>query len=252
MALIGSVNNLAIGKGGGDVANNTAVGTSSLGSNTTGYNNSAVGQGSLSSTTTGIQNTAIGRNAGSFNTTGSYNTFVGDVTGQSANTATRNTFVGAYSGYFASGERNTFVGMDSGFDITTGTKNTIIGRYTGNQDGLDIRTSSKRVVVSDGDGAIALYSAQQDITIETTDVILTPQVNYGGLAFISGYNFSGGAQGWWLVAFNYTRGVKVIDSDNGTGLTVTFTRVQTVGFTCRLDMKVSSGRLEIQTAILLV
>ena len=157
MALIGSVNNLAIGKGGGDVANNTAVGTSSLGSNTTGYNNSAVGQGSLSSTTTGIQNTAIGRNAGSFNTTGSYNTFVGDVTGQSANTATRNTFVGAYSGYFASGERNTFIGMDSGFDITTGTKNTIIGRYTGNQDGLDIRTVSNRIVLSDGDGNPRVY-----------------------------------------------------------------------------------------------
>jgi hypothetical protein len=36
--------------------------------------------------------------------------------------------------------------------ITTGSKNTILGRYNGNQGGLDIRTSSNNIVLSDGDG----------------------------------------------------------------------------------------------------
>jgi hypothetical protein len=36
--------------------------------------------------------------------------------------------------------------------MTTGSKNTIIGRYDGNQGGLDIRTASNNIVLSDGDG----------------------------------------------------------------------------------------------------
>jgi hypothetical protein len=36
--------------------------------------------------------------------------------------------------------------------MTTGNNNTIIGRYNGNQGGLDIRTSSNYIVLSDGDG----------------------------------------------------------------------------------------------------
>jgi hypothetical protein len=36
--------------------------------------------------------------------------------------------------------------------ITTGSKNTIIGNFAGNQGGLDIRTASNYIVLSDGDG----------------------------------------------------------------------------------------------------
>ena len=36
--------------------------------------------------------------------------------------------------------------------VTKGSKNTIIGCYTGNQGGLDIRTSDGFIVLSDGDG----------------------------------------------------------------------------------------------------
>ena len=41
--------------------------------------------------------------------------------------------------------------------MTTGSKNTILGRYNGNQSSLDIRTSSNRIVLSDGDGNVRLY-----------------------------------------------------------------------------------------------
>jgi hypothetical protein len=36
--------------------------------------------------------------------------------------------------------------------MTSGTKNTILGAYTGNNSGLDIRTASNYIVLSDGDG----------------------------------------------------------------------------------------------------
>jgi hypothetical protein len=41
--------------------------------------------------------------------------------------------------------------------MTTGSKNTIVGIYSGNQGGLDIRTASNRIVLSDGDGNPRLY-----------------------------------------------------------------------------------------------
>ena len=43
--------------------------------------------------------------------------------------------------------------------MTTGSRNTIIGRYNGNQGGLDIRTSSNNIVLSDGDGNPRLHSS---------------------------------------------------------------------------------------------
>ena len=42
--------------------------------------------------------------------------------------------------------------------MINGSKNTIIGAYNGNQGGLDIRTSSNNIVLSDGDGNPRLWS----------------------------------------------------------------------------------------------
>jgi len=56
--------------------------------------------------------------------------------------------------------KNTFIGgpisgvsNGTGAAMTTGSKNCIIGRFTGNQGGLDIRTASNNIVLSDGDGS---------------------------------------------------------------------------------------------------
>jgi hypothetical protein len=57
----------------------------------------------------------------------------------------------------ALGNQNTTLGYLSGNAITSGAKNTIIGAYTGNQGGLDIRTSSNNIVLSDGDGNPRAY-----------------------------------------------------------------------------------------------
>jgi hypothetical protein len=61
-------------------------------------------------------------------------------------------FIGESAGYNTTTNSNTFVGQDAGFNVTSGANNTILGGYNGNQNGLDIRTSSNCVVISDGDG----------------------------------------------------------------------------------------------------
>ena len=49
------------------------------------------------------------------------------------------------------------MGQGAGSAITSGDANTIIGRYNGNVGGLDIRTSSNNIVLSDGDGNLRNY-----------------------------------------------------------------------------------------------
>ena len=140
---------------------NTFIGLQSGYDNTTGTDNSVLGDNAAQNLTSGSNNVAVGRSALNNNTTASYNTAVGHQAGFSATTSGLNTFIGAKAGYSSTGNYNTFVGhgtiagtgdFGSGQLMTTGTKNTILGGYNGNQGGLDIRTSSNRIVLSDGDG----------------------------------------------------------------------------------------------------
>jgi hypothetical protein len=135
-------------------ANNTAVGQDSLRSNTTAGNNTAVGYQAGYSGTTVANNVAMGYQALYSNATGSgRNTAIGNVAGFSLTTTTQCTFVGDFAGYgVTTGSDNTFIGRAAGYLVTTGAKNTILGEYTGNQGGLDIRTASNYIVLSDGDG----------------------------------------------------------------------------------------------------
>jgi hypothetical protein len=138
-------------------SDNQAFGTTALYLNTTGSLNTAVGRDALRSNTTGSYNTATGYQAGYSNAQGSANTFLGYQAGYtfaaSSATSTYNTFLGYSAGYLVTtGTNNTFVGNGAGQSVTTGGKNTILGNYGGNQGGLDIRTSSSYIVLSDGDG----------------------------------------------------------------------------------------------------
>jgi hypothetical protein len=121
--------------------------------NTTGSSNTAIGCGALPNNTTASNNTAVGYQAGYSNTTGNQLTAIGYTAGYSHTTGVSNTFLGRESGYATTtGSSNTFVGANAGELITTGAKNSILGRYNGNQGGLDIRTASNWIVLSDGDG----------------------------------------------------------------------------------------------------
>ena len=136
---------------------NVAVGTADpsgyapLRSNTTGGSNTAMGSGALQSNTTASNNTAVGYQAG-YTNTGGNNLFIGGRAGYSHATGNYSTYVGEEAGYFTTGAGNQFFGQGAGQVVTTGAKNTILGCYNGNLGGLDIRTASNYIVLSDGDG----------------------------------------------------------------------------------------------------
>jgi hypothetical protein len=154
---------------------NTAVGYRAAYSNTTGTINEALGYRALHTNSTGGYNTALGGDALHNNTTASYNVGMGyralfanttgaNNTGLGYNallnntTGYDNTAVGTSSAAaITTGYSNTFIGKTAGSTVTTGASNTIVGRYDGNQGGLDIRTSSNNIVLSDGAGNPRLY-----------------------------------------------------------------------------------------------
>jgi trimeric autotransporter adhesin len=118
---------------------NIAIGVNAMGSNQSGSNNVGIGRSALVANTTASDSTAVGYQAGYSTTTGGSNTYIGKNAGYNATTGIGNCFVG---GGWAT----------SGYSMTTGSKNTILGGFSGNGGGLDIRTSSNNIVLSDGDG----------------------------------------------------------------------------------------------------
>jgi Chaperone of endosialidase len=117
----------------------------------TGSYNVALGNQSLYSNTTASNNTAVGYQAGYTISTGTNNAIFGNVAGKLGN-GTYNTFIGDTAGYNTSGTLNALIGQGAGYLITSGSYNTVLGSYSGNQGGLDIRTSSNNIVLSDGAG----------------------------------------------------------------------------------------------------
>jgi len=110
---------------------NTALGYSTLRSNTTGFNNTAVGMIALVDNTTGTGNTALGSATLQFNTTGLSNTASGYASLNSNTTGYENTSSGAGSLYLnTTGSGNTAVGYNSLQVNTTGYQNTAVGHHS--------------------------------------------------------------------------------------------------------------------------
>ena len=147
---------------------NLAIGGGAL-YNNTGASNIGLGHQALASQTTASNNTAVGYQAHYTPTTGGLNTAFGNQSGYSLTSGAHNVLIGPLAGYnLTTGYNNTFIGTDNGSEytcggrITTGYKNTIIGGYSGNQGGLDIRTASNYVVLSDGDGNPLAFTANSN------------------------------------------------------------------------------------------
>jgi hypothetical protein len=184
-ALTTGDSNTFIGANVGDAittsSGNVAIGGdatyAALGSDTQGKFTTAIGVGALRAqnftSDTQTNNTAIGYFAGGVMTTGTANTFVGSLAGDdcidgiqnvavgyaalSADAGNNNTAVGESALTSTTGANNTAIGNGAGNAITTGEKNSILGVYNGNQGGLDIRTTSNNIVLSDGDGNVRGY-----------------------------------------------------------------------------------------------
>jgi hypothetical protein len=139
------VNGVTVGKGGGSVVNNTAVGIGVLaatatggGNNGLGWNtlvsvtsgsaNDAFGQQALNKTTTGSYNDAFGYQALYNNTTGASNVAIGALALQANTTASNNTAVGYQAGYSnTTGTGLASLGALALYNNTTGNYNTAIG-----------------------------------------------------------------------------------------------------------------------------
>lgn len=156
---------------------NTAVGSCSLITTSSGHTNTNVGiYGSVISNstgscgfgafnlyklTTGSYNVAMGKDAGSNITTGWNNTVIGTAAmgkngftypGTADGVGNNNTAIGSLSLYGCRGNFNTGIGQNSGYEITTGNYNVIIGGNTGSS----IATSNNNIIISDGQGNVKL------------------------------------------------------------------------------------------------
>jgi len=207
---------------------NSGFGSGTLQATTTGGSNTAVGYSALNANTTASNNTAVGYQAGYSGTTANSNTFVGTTSGYSCTTGSANTFIGNNAGYsVTTGYRNTFVGNSnqvsgaSGGLITTGYNNTIIGNYTGNQGGLDIRTASNYIVLSDGDGNPNLYydgSSWNFTPVANNVSIKTTITASGGVGLQSYYTQATGTP---FYAYFYYNGANV-GNINGTSASTVY------------------------------
>jgi len=120
----------------------------------------------------GTGNVGVGKTALNSNT-GNGNTALGKQAGMANTTADHSTYIGYAAGETTTGEKNTLIGQQAGYLITSGAKNSVIGRFSGNQGGLDIRTSSNNIVLSDGDGnpRFILNSSGHALLRQTNDVV---------------------------------------------------------------------------------
>jgi len=158
-----SISGLTVGKGGGAVVSNTALGNLALSSTNTGVANTGVGYAALLANTSGQFNTAVGATDGvgvfaplRFNTTGSFNTALGGGALGSNTTASNSTAVGYQAGYSTtSGSRNTYFGYVAGYSNTVQGQNTCIGGFAGY-----VATGAKNTYIGDGAGVNATTGTQ--------------------------------------------------------------------------------------------
>ena len=125
-----TVYGLTVGRGGGAVSTNTAVGASALAANTSGDRSVAVGYQAATANTTGI-NTVVGYQALKTNTTGTENTAVGFLNLQANTTGGFNTSFGDQTLYAnTTGSNNVGVGFQALQANTTASYSTAVGYQT--------------------------------------------------------------------------------------------------------------------------
>ncbi|MGO4819258.1 hypothetical protein ACEN2H_12740, partial [Flavobacterium sp. W22_SRS_FP1] len=124
-----AVNGLKIGRGNGNLLNNTVLGNNALVSNTTGKNNDAIGYRALRLNKTGSDNDAIGYLALSTNVGGSSNVAIGANTLLANVSGSYNLAIGAQALKSNTNSDNIAIGAWALANNTTGGSNTAIGSF---------------------------------------------------------------------------------------------------------------------------
>ncbi len=213
------INGVTVGRGMGQIQNNTALGYQVLNANTTGVNNTANGAYTLNANTTGDYNTANGASALYSNTTGGYNTANGGSSlgaNTTGNSNTANGYAALYSN--TTGFSNTANGVSALSSNTTGNNNTANGvsalRY--NTTGINNTANGLNALIANNTGngntAIgteALYTATwvsfqtavgyQALRNNTTG---TTNVAYGNQSLFSNSTGSSNVALWNATLYN--------------------------------------------------
>jgi hypothetical protein len=181
-----NINGLTVGKGGGSVSTNTAVGINSLSANTSGSGNTSLGWGSALAVNTGSRNTYIGQSAAYQASSGSDNVAIGWSAANTLTTGIGNIFIGSPGAVGSNG-------------ISTGNYNTIIGT---NVTGLS-SSLSNTIILADGQG-------NQRIVVNNSGEVLV------------GTTSDWGAYRLQVVGDSYFRGSKMYLAYDGTNNPLNF------------------------------
>jgi predicted acyltransferase (DUF342 family) len=181
------VNGIPIGRGGGNLANNIAIGNMALNAISTGGSNTALGSESLKANTAGVGNSAFGGAALHQNTTGSGNNAFGPYTLYNNLDGSNNSGVGASSLFTnSSGASNNAFGNSALYKNSTGSRNTAIGNEAGRNNTTtnsntflgyqaDLITEGANLSNSTAIGAGAKITASNQIVLGTTgETVLVP------------------------------------------------------------------------------
>jgi hypothetical protein len=170
------VNSLTIGRGNSGEGTNTAVGVLALNSvnNSNGYGTglTAVGSSALRLNTTGYSNTAVGLNAAFNNSTASGNTALGTLSLYSNVIGSNNTALGKESLRNNKGYRNTSIGNSSFYSLQTGDDNIAIGNNSGNSvlSGSTNLTNSNQGIYIGTDTRAGTNSSTNEIVIGASTI----------------------------------------------------------------------------------
>jgi hypothetical protein len=158
----------------------------------------------------------------------------------------RNIGIGELSYYdTTTGQYNIGVGERAGQKVSTGSYNVILGAYDGNSGGLDIRTSSRNIVIADGEGNIRQYiNSSGNVGIKTT--VVTEALTVAGIVSATSFygTLNAGQLTGTLPAINGSALIGVVGSGSGIIIEEDGTPVGTAGtinFGSNINVTFASG-----------
>jgi len=241
-----SISGLTVGKGGGAVSTNTAVGASALQGTNTAGSSTAVGYQAGYTNTSGVELTAIGYQAGYGNTSGSSNTSFGYAALKTNSTGSSNHAFGSGALYSnTTGNDNVGIGLNALTGNTTGSSNVGIGRMAlnanttgtnhtavGYQAGYDITGGAiGNTCIGNGAGSTLTtgaynvyigYTAKPSAVGVNTEMVICTGTNYTGKGTNTGFiqpNNGGVYQGnnslSWSVTSDQRLKKNIVDNTEG-------------------------------------